>query len=124
MRLRVMDTKQWDLYGPLHTEDVVTEDVGRAVARDKQPKSDGQANRASGREHLDQTRSGACSDPRRTGPRRHHGHTPEIVLTSDTPPRHLGHGGRTVVDQTAMSRNTFHGYGHYTRSTARWRASG
>ncbi len=37
MRLRVMDTKQWDLYGPLHTEDVVTETLS-GLPGDKQPK--------------------------------------------------------------------------------------
>ncbi len=98
MRLRVMDTKQWDLYGPLHTEDVVTE-TWAGLPGDKQPKSDGQANRASGREHLTNSIRGMLGSSTHVTTA-HHGHTPEIVLTSDTTATGIwAMEDGTVVDQ-------------------------
>ncbi len=111
MRLRVMDTKQWDLYGPLHTEDVVTE-TWAGLPGDKQPKSDGQANRASGREHLTNSIRGMLGSSTHVTTA-HHGHTPEIVLTSDT----TATGIWAMEDELWWTNGDveehLHGYGHY-----------
>ena len=37
MRLRVMDTKQWDLYGTVHTDDVVSEFAAPRFSKDGRP---------------------------------------------------------------------------------------
>ncbi|MCL2534815.1 MAG: nuclear transport factor 2 family protein [Nocardiaceae bacterium] len=110
-RLRVMDTKQWDQYGPLHTEDVVTETWG-GLPGDKQPTANGQSNRASGREHLTNSIRGMLGSSTHVTTA-HHAHTPEITLTSDT----TATGIWAMEDELWWTNGDveehLHGYGHY-----------
>lgn len=48
-RLRALDEKRWDIYPTLHTADVVSETWG-GLPEDKQPKTQGTANRVVGPE--------------------------------------------------------------------------
>ena len=79
---------------------------------DKQPKSDGQANRASGREHLTNSIRGMLGSSTHVTTA-HHGHTPEIVLTSDT----TATGIWAMEDELWWTNGDveehLHGYGHY-----------
>ncbi|WP_238841803.1 nuclear transport factor 2 family protein [Prescottella equi] len=98
-RLRIMDTKQWDLYGSVHTEDVVSETFDPD-------------NPVIGRQALTEAIR-AVLDGNVSVTSVHHGHTPEITLTSET----------TAVGVWAMedmlwwtngaSEEHLHGYGHY-----------
>ena len=110
-RLHALDMKQWDLYPTLHTDDVVSETWG-GVPVDRQPTSDGVANRVVGNERLGQTirafmeRKGITSV--------HHGHTPLIDFTSDTTAR----GTWAMEDMLWWTHpdgaeERLHGYGHY-----------
>ncbi|WP_127784154.1 nuclear transport factor 2 family protein [Rhodococcus sp. X156] len=97
-RLRVMDTKQWDHYGELHTADVVSEAyVGRQVI---------------GREALTRAIRTTLDGPT-TVTSVHHGHTPEIVLDSDT----TAHGTWAMEDKlwwrNGDQDELLHGFGHY-----------
>ena len=98
-RLRIMDTKQWGLYGSVHTEDVVSESWGAD-------------SRVTGRETLaDAIRN--TLDGRVFVTSVHHGHTPEIVLTSDT----TATGIWAMEDELWWTNGDveehLHGYGHY-----------
>lgn len=96
-RLRCMDTKDWGRYGDFHTEDVVS-DSWRGLPDDKQPITDGK-NVVIGRERLSATIRALLDGPVRITSV-HHGHTPEIELTSNTTARGVwGDGGPVVVDQ-------------------------
>ena len=53
-RLYALDMKQWDVYPTLHTEDVISETWGGLPA-DRQPTSDGVANRVVGNTRLGET---------------------------------------------------------------------
>ncbi|MDH6676950.1 hypothetical protein M2284_001148 [Rhodococcus sp. LBL1] len=98
-RLRVMDTKQWDRYGPLHTDDVVSESWG-ADSRVVGPT----ALAAAIRNTLDGNTFVTTV---------HHGHTPEITLTSDT----TATGIWAMEDELWWTNGDveehLHGYGHY-----------
>ena len=98
-RLRVMDTKQWDLYGTVHTDDVVSESWG-AGSRVVGP----EALTAAIRNTLDGNVFVTTV---------HHGHTPEITLTSDT----TATGIWAMEDELWWTNGDveehLHGYGHY-----------
>ena len=98
-RLRVMDTKQWELYGPLHTDDVVSESWG-AGSQVVGPA----ALTTAIRNTLDGNVSVTTV---------HHGHTPEITLTSDT----TATGIWAIEDELWWTNGDveehLHGYGHY-----------
>ncbi len=114
-RLRCMDTKDWDSYASFHTDDVVSDSwrsqgaaqPSRAVRTDA-PVTGGAALTAAIRATLD----GAVPVTSV-----HHGHTPEIELTSDTTAR----GVWAMEDRLWWTRpgadgdteEWLHGYGHY-----------
>jgi len=109
-RLRCMDMKEWDSYGDFHTEDVVS-DSWRGLPDDKQPSTDGE-NVVVGRERLAATIRALLDGPVRVTTV-HHGHTPEIELTSDTTAR----GVWAMEDRLWWTNGDhdehLHGYGHY-----------
>ncbi len=98
-RLRIMDTKQWDLYATVHTDDVVSESWG-ADSRVVGPA----ALTAAIRNTLDGNVFVTTV---------HHGHTPEITLTSDT----TATGIWAMEDELWWTNGDveehLHGYGHY-----------
>ncbi|MBM9458336.1 nuclear transport factor 2 family protein [Nocardioides sp. zg-536] len=121
-RLRVMDTKQWHLYAGLHTADVVSETWG-GLPLDKQPRTDAESNRVVGNEALAETIRRFLDGPIPVTSV-HHGHTPEIELTSATTAR----GVWAMEDHLWWSDEDgeyhLHGYGHYheeyRREDGRW----
>ena len=128
-RLRCMDTKDWDSYAAFHTDDVVSDSW----------RSQGAAQPSSGQGASGQGASGQGSGAPVTGGAAltaairatldgehpvtsvHHGHTPEIELTSDTTARGVWAmedrlwwtrtGGGPGSDGT--TEEWLHGYGHY-----------
>lgn len=106
-RLRIMDTKQWDLYGSVHTEDVVSETFGAAVD-DESARRPAVVGREALRRAIEGVLDGAVSVTSV-----HHGHTPEIVLTSDT----TATGVWAMEDElwwtNGSAEEHLHGYGHY-----------
>ncbi|WP_305093014.1 nuclear transport factor 2 family protein [Prescottella sp. R16] len=110
-RLRVMDTKQWDLYGSFHTEDVVSETWG-GLPGDKQPQTNGTGGRVVGREALTKAISGMLGGPTPVTTA-HHGHTPEITLTSDTTATGIWPMEDELWWTNGDVEEHLHGYGHY-----------
>ncbi|PTR24925.1 SnoaL-like protein [Rhodococcus sp. OK519] len=98
-RLRIMDTKQWDLYGSVHTEDVVSESWGAG-------------NRVTGRDLLaDAIRN--TLDGKVFVTSVHHGHQPEITLTSDTTATGIWAMEDELWWTNGDAEEHLHGYGHY-----------
>ena len=111
-RLYALDMKQWDVYPTLHTEDVVSETWG-GIPGDRQPTSDGVANRVVGNERLGKTIR-AFMDGGKRITSVHHGHTPLIEFTSDTTAK----GIWAMEDKLWWTHpdggeEHLHGYGHY-----------
>ncbi|MBB1034900.1 nuclear transport factor 2 family protein [Dietzia sp. CQ4] len=118
-RLYVMDTKQWDAYGPCHTEDVVSESWAAG----------GGAPEVRGREALTAAIR-ATLDGRVPVTSVHHGHTPVLELTGPDPAT----GDPTATGIWAMEdrlwwsvdgrEHWLHGWGHYheryRRVDGRW----
>lgn len=107
-RLYVMDTKQWEHYGPCHTEDVVSESWA----------AEGGAPQVRGREALtDAIRRTLDGDAPVTSV--HHGHTPLIEYAGPAPET----GEPTATGIWAMedllwwsvdgAERHLHGWGHY-----------
>ena len=98
-RLRIMDTKRWDLYGSVHTADVVSESWGAG-------------SRITGRDALARAIRNTL-DGRVSVTSVHHAHTPEITLTSDT----TATGIWAMEDELWWTNGDveehLHGYGHY-----------
>lgn len=122
-RLYALDMKQWDVYPTLHTEDVVSETWG-GIPGDRQPTSDGVANRVVGNERLGKTIR-AFMDGGKRITSVHHGHTPLIEFTSDTTAK----GTWAMEDKLWWTHpdgaeEHLHGYGHYheeyRRVDGRW----
>ncbi|MDV7999716.1 nuclear transport factor 2 family protein [Rhodococcus sp. IEGM 1408] len=107
-RLYVMDTKQWDSYGPCHTEDMVSESWAAS----------GGAAEVRGREQLTAAIR-ATLDGRVPVTSVHHGHTPLLELTGPHPVT----GEPTATGIWAMEDRLWwaadgrerwlHGWGHY-----------
>lgn len=110
-RLRCMDTKQWSLYASFHTEDVVSE-TWDGLPAGKRPVSDGVDNRVVGNQRL-AAMIESVLDGDRSITSVHHGHAPEIELTSDT----TASGVWPMEDRLWWSHDgveeSLHGYGHY-----------
>lgn len=111
-RLRCMDTKQWEIYPTLHTEDVVSETWDGLPDNNNWTPTAGSKNRVIGKDAL--TRAiRALLDGSTTVTTVHHGHTPEIELTSDT----TATGIWAMEDQlwwtNGDAEEHLHGYGHY-----------
>ncbi len=112
-RLRVMDNKQWERYPGLHTEDVVSETF-RLEGGDHSHLPPAQRPGAVvGREPLknmiQQFLDGAV-----TVTSAHHGHNPEITLTSDTTATGIWAMEDMIRWDDPTSKLTrLDGYGHY-----------
>ncbi|MFL0288745.1 nuclear transport factor 2 family protein [Mycobacterium sp. SMC-18] len=111
-RLRCMDTKQWEIYPTLHTEDVVSETWDGLPDNNNWTPTAGSKNRVIGKDAL--TRAiRALLDGSTTVTTVHHGHTPEIELTSNT----TATGIWAMEDQlwwtNGDAEEHLHGYGHY-----------
>ncbi|MFZ3395519.1 nuclear transport factor 2 family protein [Rhodococcus sp. 7Tela_A2] len=106
-RLRIMDTKQWDLYGSVHTEDVVSETFGASVDGE----SDGRP-AVVGRDALRRAIEGVLDGPVPITSV-HHGHTPEIVLTSDVTATGVWAMEDMLWWTNGATEEHLHGYGHY-----------
>ena len=109
-RLRVMDTKQWDLYPTLHTDDVVSETFDRRLQSEEQGSVALSA--VVGRDALRDAIESVLGGPTAITTA-HHGHTPEITLTSDT----TATGIWAMEDELWWTNGDIeehlHGYGHY-----------
>ncbi|MEB8327150.1 nuclear transport factor 2 family protein [Dietzia kunjamensis] len=107
-RLYVMDTKQWDAYGPCHTSDVVSESWAAS----------GGAAEVRGREALTAAIRDTLDGPNPVTSV-HHGHTPLLELTGPDPTT----GEPTAAGIWAMEdrlwwsvdgrERRLHGWGHY-----------
>ncbi|PXW30370.1 UNVERIFIED_CONTAM: SnoaL-like protein [Williamsia faeni] len=110
-RLRCMDTKQWHEYAPLHTDDVVSETWG-GLPEDKQPRTGDTANRVVGKKKLAEAIRALLDGPVCVTTA-HHGHTPEIELTSDTTARGIWAMEDMLWWRDGDEELHLHGYGHY-----------
>lgn len=110
-RLRVMDTKQWDLYPTCHTDDVVSESYAD-VPDANRPQADGRANKVVGAVALTKAISGLLDGDTKVTTV-HHGHLPEIELTSPTTARGIWAMEDELWWQNGAVTEHMHGYGHY-----------
>ncbi|MCR5976663.1 nuclear transport factor 2 family protein [Gordonia jinghuaiqii] len=110
-RLRYMDTKQWHLYAGLHTDDVVSETWG-GLPDDKQPRTDDTANRVVGNTKLADTIRALLDGPVSVTTA-HHGHSPEIELTSDTTARGIWAMEDNLWWSDGDQEYHLRGFGHY-----------
>lgn len=121
-RLRCMDTKDWDSYAAFHTDDVVSDSWRSQGAA--QPSGGGKADAPVTGGAALTAAIRATLDGERPVTSVHHGHTPEIELTSDTTARGVwamedrlwwrrdgGAGGSD--DEHSGTEEWLHGYGHY-----------
>lgn len=99
---RLMDQKRWDEWRAVFTEDVTA--VYHGVPGNR-PSDDLTKLQCNGRAELVGTISGFLSK----GISIHHGHMPEIEVTSPTTAR----GIWAMVDYLRMPQFTLKGYGHY-----------
>lgn len=101
-RLRCMDNKEWAVYPTLHTDDVVSETFGEVPG----------GTRVVGNTVLAQTIE-ALLDGAVSVTSVHHGHTPEIELTSDTTARGIWAMEDKLWWRNGTREEHLHGYGHY-----------
>lgn len=111
-RLRALDEKRWYIYPTLHTHDVISETWG-GLPVDKQPQSEGRPNRAVGPESLTAAIRRMLGGPTHVTTV-HHGHSPEIELTSVT----TATGIWPMEDRLWWTNDHgeeeyLHGFGHY-----------
>ncbi len=99
---RLMDQKRWDEWREVFTEDVTAVYHGVPSSR---PSDDLTKLQCNGRTELVGTISGFLSK----GISIHHGHMPEIEMTSPTTAR----GIWAMIDYLRMPQFTLKGYGHY-----------
>ncbi|MDG3013214.1 nuclear transport factor 2 family protein [Speluncibacter jeojiensis] len=110
-RLRCMDEKRWEIYPTLHTDDVISETWG-GLPEDKQPRTTDTSNRVVGAEKLTRAIS-RMLDGRTKVTSVHHGHAPEIELTSDTTARGVWAMEDKLWWTNGDHEEHLHGYGHY-----------
>ncbi|WP_018178276.1 nuclear transport factor 2 family protein [Jongsikchunia kroppenstedtii] len=110
-RLRCMDNKQWHIYPTLHTENVVSETWG-GLPDDKQPQTGETSNRVVGRDKLTKAISTLLGGPT-VVTTVHHGHCPEIELTSDTTAKGIWSMEDKLWWTNGDHEEHLHGYGHY-----------
>jgi len=99
---RLMDQKQWDAWRELFTEDVTA--VYHGAPRNRQGESQGPL-RCEGRENLVTKVSTLLT----SAVSMHHGHMPEIEITSLT----TATGVWAMFDYLRFPSSTLQGYGHY-----------
>lgn len=110
-RLRALDEKRWDIYPTLHTDDVVSE-TWAGLPEDKQPRTDGESNRVVGPDALTAAIRGMLGSATYVTTV-HHGHAPEIVLTSDTTATGIWPMEDELWWTNGDVEEHLHGYGHY-----------
>lgn len=121
-RLRCMDTKDWDSYASFHTDDVVSDSWNSdGAARPESGSNAAGTGGDSGGRLAPVTGGAALTEAIRATldgevpvTSVHHGHTPEIELTSETTAR----GVWAMEDRLWWARadgtsEWLHGYGHY-----------
>lgn len=111
LRLRCMDEKRWEVYPTLHTADVVSETWG-GLPGDKQPQTGDTSNRVVGAEKLATAIRTMLGGPT-VVTTVHHGHAPEIELTSDTTARGVWAMEDKLWWTNGDHEEHLHGYGHY-----------
>ncbi|WP_020497336.1 nuclear transport factor 2 family protein [Sciscionella marina] len=121
-RLHCLDTKQWEVYPRLHADDVVSE-TWSGLPDDKQPRTENTSNRVVGKEKLTRAISAVLGGPTAVTTV-HHGHTPEIELTSDTTARGIWAMEDKLWWKNGDHEEHLHGYGHYheeyRKTNGRW----
>ncbi|WP_059020276.1 nuclear transport factor 2 family protein [Mycobacterium sp. M26] len=104
-RLRCMDAKDWDHYGDFHTDDIVS-DTWRDARRT------GPAPVVTGRQALVAAIRATLDGPVPITSV-HHGHTPQIELTSDTTARAVWAMEDRLWWTNGDVEEHLHGWGHY-----------
>lgn len=110
-RLRAMDNKNWSLYPSFHTDDVVSE-TWSGLPEDKQPSTGEDSGRVVGPENLTAAIRGMLDGPRQITSV-HHGHTPEITLTSETTATGVWAMEDRLWWTSDGGEEHLHGFGHY-----------
>lgn len=109
-RLRCMDNKEWDKYASFHTDDVVSDSW---ASPDAAPLADGTASgQVTGGQALANAIRGTLDGPVKVTSV-HHGHTPEITLTSDTTATGVWAMEDKLWWTNGDAEEHLHGYGHY-----------
>ena len=111
-RLRVMDTKRWELYPTLHTDDVVSETFRRgAEDYSDLPPAERPGAVVGSAALTDAIRTFLDGTVRITSV--HHGHQPEINLTSDTTATGVWAMEDLLWWTNGDVEEHLHGWGHY-----------
>ncbi|MGX6508804.1 nuclear transport factor 2 family protein [Rhodococcus sp. SJ-2] len=122
-RLRVMDNKQWELYPTLHTEDVVSETFRLEGGDHSHLPPAERPGAVVGREPL-KNMIQQFLDGGVTVTSAHHGHNPEITLTSDTTATGIWAMEDVLWWTNGDVEEHLHGWGHYheeyRRVDGRW----
>lgn len=109
-RLRCMDNKEWDKYASFHTDDVVSDSW---ASPDAAPLADGSTSgQVTGSQVLADAIRGTLDGPVKVTSV-HHGHTPEITLTSDTTATGVWAMEDKLWWTNGDAEEHLHGYGHY-----------
>ena len=103
---RLMDTKQWDAFAQVFTDDIVAD-----VSED----TNAPGNAITGRQSVVDFIKGAVGQARTV----HHGHTPEITFTDDTHATGIWAMADIVEFETPKGPRGIRGYGHYEESYIR-----
>lgn len=106
-RLRCMDAKDWDHYGDFHTDDIVSD-----TWRDARRTDTGPAPVVTGRQALVAAIRATLDGPVPITSV-HHGHTPQIELTSDTTARGVWAMEDRLWWANGEVEEHLHGWGHY-----------
>lgn len=106
-RLQCMDAKDWEHYGDFHTEDVVSD-----TWRDARRAGGGPAPVVVGRDALTAAIRATLDGPVPITSV-HHGHTPQIELTSDTTARGVWAMEDRLWWTHGEAEEHLHGWGHY-----------
>ncbi len=110
-RIRYMDTKQWDMYSTVHTEDHVSHTYGE-LPEDGQPDSGGAQSGVQGHVALTEAIRSLMEEPVPMTSC-HHVHAPEITFTSDTTAEGIWPMEDELWWQNGDIEETLHGWGHY-----------
>ncbi|NLU84608.1 nuclear transport factor 2 family protein [Rhodococcus sp. HNM0569] len=123
LRLRVMDTKQWDRYPEMHTDDVVSETFSSVDGDHSHLPPAERPGAVVGTEALTRAIS-SFLDGVVTVTSAHHGHTPEITFTSPTTATGIWAMEDNLWWTNGDTEESLRGWGHYheeyRRVDGRW----
>ena len=124
-RLRAMDTKDWELYGTVHTEDVIVESFEDHPDGAK-PNAGGVSGRVVGRENVTEVIRSLMDDPVPMTSV-HHVHSSEIGFKSPDSASGIWALEDRLWWQNGDTRESLHGFGHYheeyRRESGIWKIS-